>query len=298
MSFCTSCGVRFDTASSFCTSCGEPRADAPDLARVTRTPPSGPWGAAPLAALHPSGGAPALEEPFWLTDDGPDPHRGSRGRVADAAVALALVAAAALGGGYLLLRADDAPARTAPQADAPPADLSAQPDPVDAQPTPSSTSAAATTPLPVQPESVTASCTAPDGVDAAGTRTTFRPANLLDGDPATAWRCPSDTAGQRLRFRFAEPVVLRRVALVPGYAKTDPATGEDRFTQNHPVTRARWSYGGEIRVQEIADPSRTGQALALEPAEPVTEVELVVEAIGPAPRPYVAISDVSFRGTS
>lgn len=51
---------------------------------------------------------------------------------------------------------------------------------------------------------------------------TYDPANTIDGDPLTAWNSDSpeaDGRGESLTFRFSEPVDLKKVRFVNGYAK-------------------------------------------------------------------------------
>ncbi len=51
---------------------------------------------------------------------------------------------------------------------------------------------------------------------------TYDPGNTIDGDPSTAWNSDSreaDGRGETLTFRFSEPVDLKAVRFVNGYAK-------------------------------------------------------------------------------
>ena len=152
---------------------------------------------------------------------------------------------------------------------------------------------------PLRPVSVTAGCVLPPGRDGGGNPVTFGPENLVDGEPATAWRC-AGAGGQRVTVRFAAPVLLTAVGLVPGYAKTDPYDGTDRFAQNHTVTRVRWEFAGAAVVQDIAAPGRetAWQRLAA-PVEAHT-VTLTVLATGQpgADRDVTAVSELSFRGSA
>lgn len=71
---------------------------------------------------------------------------------------------------------------------------------------------------------ISASATAPDGQNRCtppGT-TSYSVTNLVDGKPDTAWRVEGDAAGVYIDIRFAEPVVLQELRMIPGYAKTDP----------------------------------------------------------------------------
>ena len=51
---------------------------------------------------------------------------------------------------------------------------------------------------------------------------TYDPDNAIDGDLDTAWNsasAPDDGRGQTMTFRFTEPIDLRKVSIVNGYAK-------------------------------------------------------------------------------
>src|SRR5205823_4102509 len=79
---------------------------------------------------------------------------------------------------------------------------------------------------------VTASSTAPASHDAAGNVVTYQPSNVIDGDVETAWRTPGDGNGESVTLIFDNPVDVVKIGLIPGYAKTDPQTGVDRFFQD------------------------------------------------------------------
>lgn len=80
---------------------------------------------------------------------------------------------------------------------------------------------------------------------------TYNPGNLLDGDLESAWNSDSDVgqaSGQLLTFRFSEPVDLKAVRFVNGYAKDDRV------------------YNANDRVRDLlvlTDGSATAQAVTL-----------------------------------
>src|SRR5262245_5800368 len=76
-----------------------------------------------------------------------------------------------------------------------------------------------------------ASCRAAAGVDSAGNRVSYAASNMVDGAPSTAWRCNGEGQGVTLSFSLQQPRRIAQVGLVPGYAKTDPASGIDRYAQ-------------------------------------------------------------------
>lgn len=152
---------------------------------------------------------------------------------------------------------------------------------------------------PLQPVSVTATCTAPPGVDAAGSPVTYDAQLTLDGVGSTAWRCPGSAVGQKLTFDFGSPVTLSSVGLVPGYAKTDPVDGTDRFAENRTVTAVVWHFDdGTTQRQAISAPSRAMATMQLPTAAKTTRVVLEIAGTGndTAIRDFTAISDVAFTG--
>jgi len=63
----------------------------------------------------------------------------------------------------------------------------------------------------------------------ATTLTDFRPTNLLDGDPATAWVSDGNGAGQWVRLEFEELIPLVRLEIGNGYQKSpDLFSGYER----------------------------------------------------------------------
>ena len=105
---------------------------------------------------------------------------------------------------------------------------------------------------------------------------------------------------QRLVFDFGRPVVLASVGLVPGYDKTDPVDGTDRFGENRTVTAVTWGFDtGGVHRQDVAAPSRAMAEVRL--GEPVTTTRVVLEIAGTgndgAIRDFTTISDVAFTGS-
>lgn len=88
-----------------------------------------------------------------------------------------------------------------------------------------------------------ASKTAPDSVDGQGNVVSYDAANVLDGNPETAWRVPGDGVGVTLTITFPQEVFVGAVGVTPGYAKVDPLTGEERFPQNGRPSRVAWRFG-------------------------------------------------------
>lgn len=156
----------------------------------------------------------------------------------------------------------------------------------------------------IVPMSATASCTAPPGRDAAGTATSYDVALISDGDPSTAWRCPGDGSGVTIRLEFGRPVTVSSIAVIPGYAKTDPADGTDRYQQGRRLSGIKYDLGGRNVDQQLdsAPTNREPQTVAVGGA-PVTGLTLAITSSVPgvatnnqAPTENVAISELTITG--
>jgi hypothetical protein len=149
-------------------------------------------------------------------------------------------------------------------------------------------------PVVLQPIAVQASGTAPDSVDGAGNPVTFAATNVVDGDPTTAWRIPGNGVGDYLILTFDRLVHVDSIAMIPGYAKVDPADGTDRFTQNRRVSMADFSFsGGEVLSFEYADdPQFQVASIGLD----TTEVAMQIVASTTAQRDFTAVSEIEVSG--
>ena len=140
----------------------------------------------------------------------------------------------------------------------------------------------------------TASCEAPPSVDAAGNRIRYAPANTYDGDLSTAWRCDGDGVGQTLTLSLPERVRIGEVGLVPGYAKTDPRSGADRYAENNRITRVRWTFSDGTSIVQRLDGSATNRELQ-SVRIPLTEADqVVIEVLASTrgSRNTIAVSEV------
>lgn len=145
--------------------------------------------------------------------------------------------------------------------------------------------------------------TAPPSRDVDGTPVTFDAANMMDGDPATAWRMTGDGTGAMLTFTFPEAVTVSRVGVVNGWAKTTVGDGGaeyDWYHGNRRLLRAEWVVGDQVFPQDLAD-STAMQTLDIEPTETTTIglrlIEISPPGTGSTGRDFTALSDVSFLGT-
>jgi hypothetical protein len=141
---------------------------------------------------------------------------------------------------------------------------------------------------------VSAACTAPPAQDAAGHPVSYVPDNAIDGNPGTAWRCPGTAVGQKLTFRLASAVDVAEVGLIPGYAKTDPSSGVDRYAENNRITKVRWTLADGVSfVQRLdGDPHRRAVQLLRVPRTRTDTVVVEILAVRRGARNDTAISEV------
>jgi serine/threonine protein kinase len=142
---------------------------------------------------------------------------------------------------------------------------------------------------------VVASSTAPFGTDAAGNPVTYVPRNVVDGNVETAWRTHGNGHGVTLTLLFDGPVDIVRIGLIPGYAKTDPVTGVNRFEEDRIISRVRYLIPGlpsttkEFRpspVPQFATVSATARRITLE----------ILRTTGSGGKNYTAISEIYVYG--
>jgi LysM repeat protein len=186
-----------------------------------------------------------------------------------------------------------------PAATAPPAPTTARPAPTTAQPAPT-TAPAPTAAAPanaVVPRETAATCVAESSTEADGTPIEFVPGNVLDNNPATAWRCDAPAIGETLTFTFDGETHLTSVGLIGGYVKVDSLTGVDRFPQNYRVRQVRWTFSdGTSLTQDLAD-SRDMQTTPVDVTTTTATLEILA-TYPPGdvelPREFVPIAEVQF----
>jgi hypothetical protein len=141
-----------------------------------------------------------------------------------------------------------------------------------------------------------ASDTAPDNFDDAGTPTTYSADNLLDGDRSTAWRTKGDGEGVSIDLTWPRRARILEVGLVPGYAKSDPASRTDRFPLNRRIEEVRWRFDdGTVVTQQFQDTPRL-QTMTVDATAASVSIEIVATIPGHPDYDYTAISDVTIIG--
>jgi hypothetical protein len=147
---------------------------------------------------------------------------------------------------------------------------------------------------PVAATVVEASCKSDSSRDATGARVTYEPDMAVDDDPESAWRCPGDGVDESLVLDLGGSVRVAEVGLVPGYAKTDPADGTDRYAENRRLTIVRWRFDDGTTVEQELDPDPANRDLQTTRMPPTATSRLVMEIVASSDgsRDTVAVSDV------
>lgn len=142
-------------------------------------------------------------------------------------------------------------------------------------------------------DAIAADCTAGPSTDAAGRRVTYVPENAIDAKAQTAWRCAGTAVGETLTLRIVDGAEIAQVGLIPGYAKTDPESGADRYAENNRITRVRWTFG-DVSVVQRLDPDPSSRALQLlrVPRTEADTITLEILAVKRGPRNTTAISGI------
>jgi tRNA A-37 threonylcarbamoyl transferase component Bud32 len=143
---------------------------------------------------------------------------------------------------------------------------------------------------------VTASGTAPDAFDACNTATTFAAGNVADGEATTAWRVAGDGVGQTLTITLEGEHHVSEVGLLPGYAKTDPCDGTDRWHQNRRPTQVTWTFDDGTTVDQPLDDVASSQTVAVDATTTTIQVRIDGTTSDPG-RDFTAISEVSVQGS-
>lgn len=152
----------------------------------------------------------------------------------------------------------------------------------------------------VAPDAISSDCTAGPSRDSAGRKVTYVPEKAIDGKARTAWRCSGTAIGEKLTIRLGGDANVAEIGLIPGYAKTDPESGQDRYAENNRITRVRWTLGDGVSfVQRLdADPSSRAIQLVRVPPTVTDTIELEILAVKRGPRNTTAISEIAVMKTA
>lgn len=143
---------------------------------------------------------------------------------------------------------------------------------------------------------VVAGCVAAPARDGNGNQVRYDATNLLDQDPATAWRCDDDTAPS-LTFIVPQGGQLAEVGLINGYTKTDGADDSGRYEEYPRVLQVRWHLpDGTTHDQQLRDGTTGLQTMKVPVVGPGTVRLEIVRLTNPgtasATRDAVVLSEV------
>lgn len=330
MSSCARCGHELGDG-RFCTSCGAPAEESVDDYGDWRTDtaerplgPSSPGSTRfplfadevpPAPAAEPESATPGrvLPPPPPAPAD-PATHHRRRPPFLPWVIGIAALALVAGLGAWLLFSGGDDPAGKAEESPVGQDRGSPQPEPSDTagSATPSEDtvadngsgqSAGKPTDL-AGSAAVSAPRSAAPSQDTKGNTVTYDAGNMVDSDPTTAWRMPGNGVDERITFRFDQPVRLRRVGLINGYAKTGSSKrgAIDWYSGNRRIKIVEWSFGdGTVVTQRLGD-TRLMQTKKVGGVE-TRKVTLRLVKVSPpgkgrASRNYTAISGVQLVGTT
>lgn len=136
---------------------------------------------------------------------------------------------------------------------------------------------------------------APPGRDSAGNEVLYTADQTIDGRMDTAWRVPGDGQFASVTLSFSQAVQLSALGIVPGYAKVDPVSGEDRFAQNRRVSRVRLSFTGGISVEATLADRPELQTITFDPVVTSHVTVVVLETTAPGAqngRDFTPISEL------
>ena len=155
----------------------------------------------------------------------------------------------------------------------------------------------------IELKSAKATCTSSPSEDATGTRFSYEAKYAIDSDKTTAWRCDGDGVGQSITVVLAQDTEISAIAIIPGYAKTDPANNSDRYAQNRRISKVRYSFDRGSSVTQDLDTSpseRDPQEVDITRTARTITVTILGSAppssMNGEPRNKVAISDIIVYG--
>lgn len=154
-------------------------------------------------------------------------------------------------------------------------------------------SASASGPAPVSP-----------GQDFSGQTQRYPAANMLDGDPSTAYRMNGDRTDTTITFDLDEEATIREVGIVNGFAKTDTdpsGASVDWYSGNRRVLAVEWTFDDGTVVSQDLSETTDLQTIAVDGVT-TESVELRLVEVSPPGsgkwgRDVTALGTVLLRGS-
>ncbi len=279
MAVCDACGNRVSELARECPRCRAAIVTTPAPVAVSVPPPPSspirpvppvrPSEPPPRQGTQPIGVAPPPPPPAGPVPPPPEHDRApvSRGVLAIAAAAAAIVVVM-----IVVILVGRRPAGDDTGDAAPPAEVAAQAD-------------------------VDVPGTAPEGVDSAGNTIGYAAANLVDGDPSTAWRVEGDAEDEEIVLTLPSARTITEVGMVNGYAKVDEESGDRRYGQNRRVLAATWIFDNGTEASFELEETVELQVFTLDAPVETTTVRIRLDEVsGPGGRDFTAIGELSLVG--
>lgn len=144
---------------------------------------------------------------------------------------------------------------------------------------------------------VAASSTAPPGEEADGSTVSYAADQTVDGERSTAWRCVGDCTGQTLTIDLGGERRVTEVGLLPGYAKTDPTDGTNRYFQNRRVSSVQWTFDDGTSVEQTFD-TDDAQVQGIDVDATTREITILITGTTPpGSRDFTPISEIHVYGS-
>ena len=121
------------------------------------------------------------------------------------------------------------------------------------------------------------------------------PSNVIDGDVETAWRTAGDGHDVTVTLIFDNPIDVVRIGLIPGYAKTDPQTGANRFLQDRIIKAVVYQVPGLPNTPQTFEPLPVPQFVPLRATTSQITVKILATTAAGGLY-YTAISEIYVYG--
>ena len=103
-----------------------------------------------------------------------------------------------------------------------------------------------------------------------------------------------DRDRKAVALQLSRELQVAELGLVPGYAKTDPRNGADRYAENRRLTMVRWTFPDGTVIEQELDPSPDNREMQTIRLDPVLASEVVLEVLSsdPGRRNTIAVSEI------